>query len=373
MNTCMSKIAILTLPLGTNYGGMLQAFALQHVLREMGHQPITIDRRRHLSPFFRAGSFVKGGLLWAAGRQRHIRRQPNAEEKEVIYRHTHRFIREHIAMSEPIYSTEALRWYAERERFDAYVVGSDQVWRKAYSPCMPNYFLDFLPADSPAKRIAYAASFGVDKWQFSEAKSARYAELAKRFDAISVRENSAVDLCRDHLGVEAMHVTDPTMLVDRSVYEALAMGPYTKPSEGDLFCYILDRTPDKMAKVRQVAEEKGLTPFELLPTPLCNRKGNSLEECVMPPVEQWLRSFVDAKYVVTDSFHGTVFSLIFGISCYVIPNHSRGLSRFTSLFSILGISPNFDSGFVKIPYLDFEASSSENLAKSINVLASLTI
>lgn len=344
----MSKVAILTQPLGPNYGGILQAFALQHVLREMGHQPITIDRRAHLSPFFQAGSFMKGGLLWAMGRQSHIRRQPNAKERAMIYRHTHRFIHEHIVMSETIYSTETLRQYAVKEQFDAYMVGSDQVWRKAYSPCMPNFFLDFLPEESRAKRMAYAASFGVDKWQFSPRETKQYAALAKRFDAISVREDSAVGLCREHLGVKATHVLDPTMLVDRSVYEGLAMSRYAHPSKGDLFCYILDRTPEKMKQVKQIAEKKGLTPFELLPEPFCNRNETRPEECVMPPVEQWLRSFMDAKYVITDSFHGTVFSLILGLNCTVAPNPRRGLSRFESLISMLDIQHDIKDGLVSL-------------------------
>lgn len=344
----MSKVAILTQPLGSNYGGILQAFALQHVLREMGHQPITIDRRAHLSPFFQAGSFMKGGLLWAMGKQSHIRRQPNAKERAMIYRHTHRFIHEHIVMSETVYSTETLRQYAAKEHFDTYMVGSDQVWRKAYSPCMPNFFLDFLPEESRAKRIAYAASFGVDKWQFSPRETKQYTALAKRFDAISVREDSAVSLCRDHLGVEATHVLDPTMLVDRSVYEELAMSRYAHPSKGDLFCYILDRTPEKMKQVKQIAEKKGLTPFELLPEPFCNRNETRPEECVMPPVEQWLRSFMDAKYVITDSFHGTVFSLILGLNCTVALNPRRGLSRFESLISMLDIQHDIKDGLVSL-------------------------
>lgn len=331
----MSKIAILTQPLGPNYGGILQAFALQHVLREMGHQPITIDRRGKLSPLRATASLAKGGLLWMAGRQRRIRRWPSPMESEIICRHTNRFVSEHITRSVPIKTTDQLRHYAEQESFDAFVVGSDQVWRKAYSPCMPNYFLDFLPEDSQAKRIAYATSFGINKWEFTEAETQLYSRLAKRFDLISVREDSAVGLCREHLGVEATHVLDPTMLVDRSVYEELAMSRYAHPSKGDLFCYILDRTPEKSRLVRETAEERGLIPFEILPREYRNLPpGADLSMVVMPPVEQWLRSFMDAKFVITDSFHGTVFSILFEKPCTVIQNSSRGNDRFQSLLKM---------------------------------------
>lgn len=334
----MSKVAILTQPLGPNYGGILQAFALQHILREMGHQPITIDRRGKLSPLRATASLAKGGLLWMAGRQRRIRRWPSPKESEIICRHTNRFVSEHITRSVPIKTTDQLRHYAEQESFDAFVVGSDQVWRKAYSPCMPNYFLDFLPEDSQAKRIAYAASFGINKWEFTEAETQLYARLAKRFDLISVREDSAVALCREHLGVDATHVLDPTMLVDRSVYEELAMSRSAHPSKGDLFCYILDRTPEKSRLIRETASEQGLTPFEILPREYRSlAPRDDLSEAVLPPVEQWLRSFMDARYVITDSFHGTVFSILFEKPCIVIQNSSRGNDRFQSLLKMINV------------------------------------
>lgn len=351
----MSKVAILTQPLGPNYGGILQAFALQHVLREMGHQPITLDRRSKRSRFRATASLAKGGFLWMTGRQRRIRRLPSAKESETICRHTNRFVSEHITRSVPIKTTNQLRHYAQQESFDAFVVGSDQVWRKAYSPCMPNYFLDFLPEESQAKRIAYAASFGIGTWEFTEAETQLYSRLAKRFDLISVREDSAVALCREHLGVEATHVLDPTMLVDRSVYEELAMSRYAHPSKGDLFCYILDRTPEKSRLVSETAEEQGLIPFEILPRgyrSLAQR--DDLSEAVMPPVEQWLRSFMDAKYVITDSFHGTVFSFLFKKPCIVIQNAFRGNDRFQSLLKVF--VSNFKMG--DNPFVNFNLSDS---------------
>lgn len=343
----MSKVAILTQPLGANYGGILQAFALQYVLREMGHQPITIDRRGSQDRLRTLASLAKGGLLWMAGRQRRIRRWPSPKESETICRHTNRFVSEHITTSVPITTTDKLRRYTEQGEFDAYIVGSDQVWRKAYSPYMPNYFLDFLPEDSQAKRIAYAASFGISKWEFTEAETQLYSRLAKRFDLISVREDSAVALCREHLGVEATHVLDPTMLVDRSVYEELAMSRYAHPSKGDLFCYILDRTPEKSLLVRETASEQGLTPFEIMPREYRNLPlGADLSTVVMPPVEQWLRSFMEATYVITDSFHGTVFSILFEKPCIVIQNASRGNDRFQSLLKMLSVPPEGNSQFI---------------------------
>lgn len=342
----MSKIAILTQPLGTNYGGMLQAFALQHVLREMGHEPITIDRRSKVGTIFELGSLAKGGLLWAIGRQKRIRRRPTARESEIIFGNTKRFVSEYIATSPTIYTSKELSRYTNAENFDAYVVGSDQVWRKSYSPCMDDFFLGFVPKESRAKRIAYAASFGIDQWEFNDKETDRYSEFAKRFDLITVREDNGIRLCRDHLGVKASQVVDPTMLVNRSVYEQLALGPHTKPSKGDLFCYILDRTPNKMRLVKQIAQERGLRAFELLPKTYSEliTSGGPIQNCILPSTEQWLRSFLDSEFVVTDSFHGTVFSIIFEKQCIVLENQQRGADRFTSLFKILGIPSDGKTG-----------------------------
>lgn len=369
----MSKVAILTQPLGANYGGILQAFALQYVLREMGHQPITIDRRGSQDRLRALASLAKGGLLWMAGRQRRVRRWPSPKESEVICRHTNRFVSEHITTSVPISTTDQLRSYAEEEGFDAYIVGSDQVWRKAYSPCMPNYFLDFLPEESQAKRIAYAASFGIGTWEFTEAETQLYSRLAKRFDLISVREDSAVDLCREHLGVDAIHVLDPTMLVDMSVYEELAMSKYANPSKGDLFCYILDRTLEKSRLVRETAEERGLTPFEILPREYRNLPpGADLSTVVMPPVEQWLRSFMDAKFVITDSFHGTVFSILFEKPCIVIQNSSRGNDRFSSLLKMLCVPPEGSSQFIDFRSDEISDHLAELRHRSLRLLSQST-
>jgi hypothetical protein len=327
----MAKVGILTQPLGTNYGGILQAFALQHVLREMGHQAIILNRVRPW--YFKVAHWGWGSLNYLLGKRHKIRMAPNAKELDVITQHTSRFIKENISITNPIDSTRMLKEFVNNEQFGAIIVGSDQVWRKAYSPCMPNYFLDFLSGNEQIKKISYAASFGIDEWEFGKKETKYYKELAQEFDAISVREDSAVKLCREYLGVNATHVLDPTMLVDKSVYESLAMSPITHPSEGDLFCYILDRTPQKMSFVDKVAKEKSLNSFELLPKrTFAEIKSNKeLSDCVFSPVEQWLRSFIDAKLVITDSFHGTVFSILFNKPVIVILNDGRGTTRMASI------------------------------------------
>lgn len=327
----MAKIGILTQPLGLNYGGILQAFALQHVLREKGHSPIILNR---VHPwYFDVAYYGWGALNFMIGKRPKLRISPNRKESAIIKQHTIRFIDEHISITDRIRSTNQLKRAFNRENVDAIIVGSDQVWRKSFSPCISNYFLDFLSGNNKIRKVAYAASFGIDYWEYGKNATKYFKALAQEFDAISVREGSAVELCKKHLGVDATHVLDPTMLLDRSVYEGLANSPITGPSKGNLFCYVLDRSPEKMALVKKVAEDTSLTPFELLPKKKYSeiKSAKELDDCILPPVEQWLRSFVEAEFVITDSFHGTVFSIIFNKPFIVIPNLKRGSSRFTSL------------------------------------------
>lgn len=368
----MSKIAILTLPLGANYGGILQAFALQHVLREMGHQPITIDRRAKPSLVFRTLSACKGLALFLARDQKRIRRQLNEREETFIYQHTSRFLDKYVMRTDPMYATDELVKFAVAGDFGAYIVGSDQVWRKAYSRGIYNSFLDFVPASSGAKRIAYAASFGLDEWQFNQSETERLAQLAQLFDLITVREESAVGLCGKYLGADAKHVLDPTMLLDRDVYVRLAQDKCTHPSPGNLFCYILDETKEKRQLIKDVCRSRSLSPFSILPIPFYQIPyGESLDRAVLPPVEQWLRSFYDAEMVVTDSFHGTVFSIIFGKECIVIPNADRGKSRFDSLLSMCEMYEDEGYGICRIMSQNPSSTFRENRSISMSLLSDI--
>jgi len=330
------KIGILTQPLHTNYGGLLQAYALQTTLKRLGHDPLILDRnysqpsclKRCLGPVKRCAiKYVMG--------KRDIEIfpfRPSLAQMDTISKETSKFVQKNINKTEKLYSTNELKRQAETHQFDAYVVGSDQVWRLTSSPCITNYFLDFVEGGASVKRIAYAASFGVDYWHFDEKTTRQCSRLAKQFDAISVREDSGVELCRKHLGVDAVHVLDPTMLLAPDDYRALLQVEDEPESPGDLMTYILDPSEEKTAVIQRIASALGVKPFTVMPLHRLNvATQNSIEDCVYPPVTRWLRGYVDAKFVVTDSFHGCVFALLFNIPFIVIGNERRGMTRFVSL------------------------------------------
>ena len=142
-------------------------------------------------------------------------------------------------------------------------------------------------------------------------------------------------LCREHFGVEALHVLDPTMLLDKEDYIRLIEAAGTPKSKGTLLNYILDETSEKRALIERIAKEKGLVPFRV--NSRVEDRTAPIEERIQPPVEKWLRGFYDAEFVVTDSFHACVFSILFGKPFVVVGNKERGIARFESLLKMFGL------------------------------------
>ncbi len=185
------------------------------------------------------------------------------------------------------------------------------------------------------KKIAYAASFGVDEWEFSKNQTFKYRKLLNLFDAVSVREDSAVELCHKYFGVKAQHVLDPTLLLNKEDYISLVEKNNTKKSDGDLFIYILDKSPVKDEIIDSIAKQYNLNSFSVFPQKeFSDVDRKYIQECIYPPVEQWIRAFMEAEFVITDSFHGSIFSILFEKQFIAIGNRERGLSRFKSLFKI---------------------------------------
>ncbi|MGL4518783.1 MAG: polysaccharide pyruvyl transferase family protein [Phocaeicola sp.] len=336
------EICILTQPLHNNYGGLIQAYALQKVLLDMGHNVVTDERplrnvaltlkRRALSQ----GKHIVYRVLGKRAGDPLKLNFPTQHELDSVGKYTKKFVRDHIntvdfTRREPLPTDEM------QNRFDTFVVGSDQVWRQAYS-YIPNYFLDFAEKRNDIKRISYAASFGVSELDFTEDSTTQARRLAPLFDAISVREDSAVDLCRDQLGVEATHVLDPTLLLSKEDYIRLVESDGVGEGIGKLMSYVLDESLEKQQVIERLSKTLNLTPRKVMPSEhLSLFKKCKLENIIYPKPSEWIRGFMDAEYVVTDSFHGTVFAIIFNRPFIAIANKDRGLTRFTSLLKIFNL------------------------------------
>lgn len=340
------KVGILTQPLEENYGGILQAYALQQTLLDIGVHSTIINRvdssLRYLQPIERFRNIV-GKLLRIREPKdlKYVLRRYQVDQKvrDQIYKHTYRFIDSYLHTSPRLRGDSEFIEYINSLHVDGYVVGSDQCWRPKYSPNIYDYFLDFCFETEGIKRIAYAASFGVDEWEFTPEQTKQCSELIQKFDAVSVRESSGITLCSEYLNYRhAVHLLDPTMLLDPEAYIRALSLTKAEISKGNLFSYILDNTPEKEQILNQVVHTLQLTPFSVKAKHLYEDTTNySIKECTQPPVEQWLRGFMDAQFVVTDSFHGCVFSILFNKPFIDIGNKERGLARFYSLLQMFGL------------------------------------
>lgn len=368
------KIAIMTQPLGKNYGGIMQAYALQKVLKDMGHQVVTVDYNSK-SPSFLYG---KVRLAYRLAKKVTGRRKAPINLENHIYQLTEgnrKFIDKHIAQTEYIDNDKNLKKHFKKNRYDAVIVGSDQTWRPKYSPNIYNFYLQFLKGKKNIKRIAYASSFGVDDWEYSVEETKKCAKLAKSFDAISVREQSGIDLCKKHLGVESEFTLDPTLLLEKQDYLGLIGDRYNNGKSQGVYTYFLDKSEDKLAAAHYIADELSTHTYN------CQAKhsfsdlsSGNLQDYRMPDLQDWLAGFTNAEFVLTDSFHGMVFSIIFEKPFLVIVNKERGAARFESLLSkVSGLEHLiYDTQLASIAMNKIESIKTSNLnnlkAKSNNFL-----
>lgn len=332
------RIGILTLPLHINYGGILQAYALQTVLERMGHEVYVFDKplEQDTLPVWKMPlSFGKRFI------RKYILRRKNAEifvernkyRRQKTSRHfTQRFIEQNIhryVIHHPFDVKES--------DFDAIVVGSDQIWRMLYFKSMwedrnaADAFLSFTDGWN-IKRVAYAASFGLDNPDIPSDEIDACKRAISQFDAVSVREQSGKNAIERLFGIKAEWMLDPTLLLQADDYLHLLQTTRIQ-KKNMLMSYILDDN-DTIDKLRQyIATDKQLD--VRLTNVSTDRRRKALVS--QPPLEDWIESFVEADYVLTDSFHACVFSIIFHKQFTVIANEGRGLARFQSLLGLFGL------------------------------------
>lgn len=328
------KIGILTLVLHTNYGGILQTYALQNILEQMGHEVVVFNR-----------PFISLKTRWFEVLKRIIKKLIGKDVvifKEIKYNREAAFLNEAVWNFRKKYIHErVIDKLSEIKEcdVDCIIVGSDQVWRPIYFETqwhsgIKDAYLDFTKGWD-IKRVAYAASFGVDQWEQNSTTTEACKNAAKMFDAISVREQMGVSLLKNNLGVDATHVLDPTFLLASDDYKNLFEIEKAPKSKGNLLVYILDPNKDKSKVVERIAIEKQLDTFCVNNTLV--KESAPVDERKLPSVEAWLRGFYDAEFVITDSFHACVFSILFNKPFAVFANEKRGASRIVSLLKMFGL------------------------------------
>ncbi|MFQ2585841.1 polysaccharide pyruvyl transferase family protein [Aeromonas caviae] len=320
-----------------NYGAVLQAAALADVVSRIGYSVEHIDfipnkmaqkkTLRQLLIAVLAALGVKSLIKRMLGKKEYIKPTVTGGEVFEIFRDVW------VARSQQTY-TASQQLNTVGTTYSAVVVGSDQVWRPNMfvnkHQDVDAYFLSFLP-DS-VTRVSYAASFGVDKWEDTSDTilSDRVRKAMTKFNAISVREQTGVAICRDHFGVTAQHVLDPTLLSGVEFFErVIAKAGVSKQNENVVY-YKLDVDTTFISAIKHIGDILQV-PTEDIYYQMSEAGYRYI------PVADWLAKIRDSKFVVTDSFHCVCLAILFNKEFICFANKDRGLARLQSLLASLGI------------------------------------
>lgn len=326
------KIGILTHPQCANYGGILQCYALSEFLKKIGNDSIVINREPNRPHLLKRCILILLRTL----------RIPRYYKSRTVDRtlNMRPFVEKHLNRTRPVFSNTQIHNLCNEYGLKAIIVGSDQVWRRDFALKYGyNYFLDFVPPH--VIKASYAASFGLDIWNYTNEETQELKRLIRDFSFISVREDVAVSLCKENLNIDAKLMIDPTLLLTIDDYNKITSQRLIESKY--IFVYWLG---DKTIIQRDI--EKYQTNGYIV------KSINLKDECIQESVEDWLSYIKYADFVITDSFHGVVFSILFRKVFYIYKNDSGGNSRLHSLMRQLCISQELLQSNQQLDYYSIE-------------------
>lgn len=333
MEKVKKKVGIITMHKVINYGSALQAYALQQKIENLGYESFLIDyvypNEYHQTKRVTKLS-ISRVLKGICGRLLFFLFYKKKRQLQLFYQ----FWKEHFRLTETYRNKTEI--FDNPPDFDIYVTGSDQVWNPIHMKGDPTFFCDFIKNGN--KRISYAASFSSEN--IDENYETKYKELLNKYTSISVRENKGIDVVKNLTSKKAVCVCDPTLLLTKNEYGELSIhssitinGPY-------ILAYILNYNfnpyPTIQEVIDKISNETKLPVIYLL----CNTlnavpKTNSRIISAAGPNEfLWL--FQHASYIVTSSFHGVAFSLVFEKTFYAVTENTHKDSRIKSLLEETG-------------------------------------
>ena len=305
------KIGLCTPYKVDNYGTKLQAYAVQEKIRSMGYEVevVNFDRRsdlrvsRLLRRYLNA-DYIKGKIK--------VKKDPRLENDNVRINLKIRkdaincFDKSHYSLSPLIKGYDALRKYGEE--CSAVVCGSDQIWLPG-SINNPTTTLEF--ASDGCRRIAFAPSFGIS--EIPEKLKERYRVFLRRFDFLSAREIKGAEIIHELIGKDVPVVLDPTLSVEKKLWDRLADEGRTSIREPYMFCYFLGQTERHRIESRRIADKLGLKLVTLPHFKHYVPADEDLSDYQLYNVTpcDFVRFIKEAKFVCTDSFHATVFSILY--------------------------------------------------------------
>lgn len=300
----MRKIAILTWLHNYNYGSILQAYALQEFLKNEGYDVNNIDLNPSISEKIKNCLEQSNPLLTLVKEKLQAYEAKKACKDKIAlkkkYQKFENFLSECFSLTKTYRKFGLLNELAGR--YDTFICGSDQIW----SPMLlsPSYYFDFLPDSS--KRISYACSFGMSF--LPDKKKERIQTWLRKFHAISVREQKGIEILNSLSIKNSVCTVDPTMLLSVKDWEIVAK-QHRLVDEPYLLCYFLSFHVEQWEKAKDMAKKMNLK-MVVIPT---TKESYMLGDDVLCNVgpEDWVNLVKFADFVATDSFHGSVFSIIF--------------------------------------------------------------
>lgn len=340
------KIGIITFNSAHNYGAVLQAWALQEYLKNEGHQVEVINYRLpatdNLYKIFKPRNpFKHGKLNKAIHALQYIKKMKTEPDRARKYREFERFINHTLNTTEPITKFGDLN--KANFDYDIMIAGSDQIWNGGLTKGVnPAYLLAFGKED--IKRVSYAASIGRD--EIPEVEHTLFQRYLRNFDYISVREEKAKEAVAKLTDKPVSVVLDPTLLLDREMYDRLKKDP--KVNQDYIYVHNvhlkkIDKRLNMMAE--EVSKRTGLPIIH-------NREDynftNELKKFAGGSPEEFIGYIANAKYVIANSFHATVFSIIYHRDFITIP-HFQNPERMRHLLDSLGIVSHLIADIHELP------------------------
>lgn len=322
------KVGLFTFPNSISYGASLQMFALYHTVNKLGHSAEIIN---YYNAYMKAEKHANTRNLPPV--KQRVKKLFRKLLHGKLYRKFTAFEKEKMLLYPSKPFTDKQKLVEVGARYGAVICGSDQVWNPDITDTDLSYFLDFC--GEKTRRISYAPSFGIDEFS-AEFREKIRGELAG-FHAISVREAPGQALIKELLGIEAPIVSDPTLLVEKDEWEKLEEDCSSINEEYILY-YTIKSSGELFARCREFAEKAGLTMVVVggsLARNLKNRDPRVRYTVDLSPA-QWLRMIHQARYVVTNSFHGTAFSVIYRKDFY-LELSSLTNSRLLQIVQALGL------------------------------------
>ncbi|MDN3619149.1 polysaccharide pyruvyl transferase family protein [Polaribacter undariae] len=324
------NIAVLTFQSSNNYGALLQCYALSTTLEELGFNVQIFNlKKEHIKDI--------EDLPFLSRNKRVFKKSINNAIFESAFDN---FRKKYLKskFTKEIGTKDGLKEFSDS--FDAVVVGSDQVWRGAYTKKLQSsFFFDFI--SDKTKKISYAASFGLDYFEGFKNNESEINTLINKFNAISVREAEGVKICKETFNVEAIHVLDPVFLLSKERYQKIIDAEFKKNENSYVAYYFLN--PDAYRKTILTSVKKEFKIKDEINIYTNNkfsfrRPSFNLSKYKFKTFSTWLGELSNADFVVTDSFHGLAFSIIFNKQFVCIANSKRGASRMKSLLSLFNLS-----------------------------------